>query len=166
PVNVARGLAAYGRGDVERGAELMSKATIGAAAITTAGVLAAGDNLTGDGPSDQGKRAVWELTHRRNSFRVPGTDSWISWEGTPFAIPFGMVAGMKEGAGEALERSAKKGQTDPVDVIGSAALKTGQGATAAFLSQSFVRGLADQYKLLTGQDVSMASQAASAAGTI
>lgn len=165
PVNTLRALRAYGRGDVERGAELAAKATIGAGALTTAGVLALGDNLTGDGPSEPGRRAVWEQTHRRNSYRVPGTDQWLTWEGTPFAIPFGMVAGMKEGAGEALERSAKKGQTDPVDVIGSAALKTGQGAASAFLSQSFVRGLADQYKLLTGQDVSLSSQAASAAST-
>ena len=73
---------------------------------------------------------------------------------------------MKEGAGEALERSAKKGQTDVVDVAGSAALKMGQGASTAFLSQSFVRGLADQYKLLTGQDVSMSGQASAAAGTV
>jgi cell wall-associated NlpC family hydrolase len=165
PVNAVRSARAFARGETERAAELAAKATIGAAAITTAGVLAAGDNLTGDGPSDDEQRRVWEQTHRRNSFRVPGTSAWISWEGTPFAIPFGMVAGMKEGAGEALERSAKKGQTDPVDVVGSAALKAGQGASSAFLSQSFVRGLADQYKLLTGQDVSLASQAAAAAGT-
>lgn len=166
PINAVRAARAFGRGETERGAELAAKATIGAAALTTAGVLALGDNLTGDGPSDPGGRAVWEQTHKRNSFRVPGTDTWISWEGTPFAIPFGMVAGMKEGAGEALERSAKKGQTDVVDVAGSAAIKTVQGASSAFLSQSFVRGLADQYKLLTGQDVSMAGQAASAASTV
>ncbi len=166
PVNAVRAGRAYGHGDVELGAELAAKATIGASALATAGLLAYGDNLTGDGPSDSGRRAVWEQTHRRNSYRVPGTDQWLTWEGTPFAIPFGMVAGMREGAGEALERSAKKGQTDPVDVLGSAVLKTGQGAASAFLSQSFVRGLADQYKLLTGQDVSLSSQAASAASTV
>jgi flagellum-specific peptidoglycan hydrolase FlgJ len=166
PVNAVRAIRAYGRGDVERGAELAAKATIGAGALATGIVLAAGDNLTDDGPEDAGQRAIWELTHKRNSYRVPGTDQWISWEGTPFAIPFGMIAGARRGWTEANERAAKKGETDLVDVVGSAALKTAQGGAEGFFSQSFIRGLADQYKLLTGQDTGLSTVAAQGANTV
>jgi hypothetical protein len=165
PANAIRAARAYGAGDAERGAELAAKATIGAGAITTGVALALGDNLTGDGPSDPGQRAVWEQTHKRNSFRIPGTQTWYSWEGTPLAIPFGMVAGAKEGWTEANERAAKKGQTDTVDVIGSAALKGAQGAASGFASQSFIRTLGQQYQLLTGDQTGLGAVAASAAGT-
>lgn len=166
PLQAGRAARAYARGDVERGAEQMAKATIGAAAVSTAAVLAMGDNLTGDGPTDPGQRAIWELTHRRNSFRVPGTDAWISWEGTPLAIPFGMVAGAAQGIKEAGERSAKKGRTDLVDVAGSALLKGGQGAAQGFASQSFVRALGDQYQLLTGQQSGLSTVASQGASSV
>jgi hypothetical protein len=142
----------------------MTKAQIGATALTTATVLAMGDNLTGPGPSDPDD--PWHQTHRRNSYRVPGTDTWISWEGTPFAIPFGMVAGFKEGAVEAQDRAAKKGQSDPLDVTYSAVARGGRGAAKAFMSQSFVRGIADQYKNLTDMDAGLSPTATAAAGTI
>lgn len=166
PINAVRSARAFARGDVEQGAELAAKATIGAAAITTAGVLASGDNLTGDGPSDPGQRAVWMADHRPNSFRVPGTSTWISWDGTPFAIPFGMVAGAKEGWTQAQDSAAKKGQAEPLAVAGAATLKGAQGAAAGFTSQSFIRALGDQYKLITGQDTGLSTVANQATSNI
>jgi hypothetical protein len=165
PVTIARAARAYARGDGEQGAELASKATIGAAALGTATVLAMSGDITGEGPSDAGQRGIWELTHRRNSFRVPGTDAWISWEGSPMAIPFGMVAGAAQGIEEARERSARKGQTDAIDVAGSATLKGAQGAVQGFASQSFVRALGDQYQLITGDQTGLGAVASAAAGT-
>lgn len=166
PVNAIRALRSYGGGDVERGAELAAKATIGAGALTTGLVLAMGDNLTGEGPSDAGQRAVWEQTHKRNSWRIPGTQTWYSWEGTPLAIPFGMIAGVKDGWTEANERAVKKGQTDPLDVTLSASGKAIQGAFQGFASQSFIRSLGQQYQLLTGDQTGLGAVAASGAGTV
>lgn len=166
PVNAIRALRAYGGGDVERGAELAAKATIGAGALTTGLVLAMGDNLTGEGPSDGGQRALWEQTHKRNSWRIPGTQTWYSWEGTPLAIPFGMIAGVKDGWTEANERAVKKGQTDPLDVTLSASGKAIQGAFQGFASQSFIRSLGQQYQLLTGDQTGLGAVAASGAGTV
>jgi hypothetical protein len=165
PVNVVRAARAYARGDVERGAELASKATIGAAGLGLATVLAMNGDITGEGPSDPGQRSVWELTHRRNSFRVPGTDAWISWEGSPMAIPFGMVAGAAQGIENANKRSAQKGQTDRLDVAGSAIRKGAQGAFQGFASQSFIKALGDQYQLITGDQTGLGMEAASIAGT-
>lgn len=166
PVNVVRGVTHLARGETERGAELMAKATIGAAGITTAGVLAMGDNLTGNGPSDPGKRKVWEQTHRRNSYRFPGTDTWFTWEGTPFAIPFGMVAGAKEGWSEAQQAAAKKGEPGTGAALTATGIKAGQGAFSGFASQSFVRSLGDQYRLMTGQETGLSTVANAAVGSV
>jgi hypothetical protein len=150
----------------ERFGELAAKGTIAASALTTGTVLALGDNLTGDGPSDEGKRKVWEQTHKRNSWRVPGTQTWFSWEGTPMAVPFGMVAGAKEGWSESLEAAAKKGEVDTGDAAAAAVLKGGQGAFSGFASQSFVRALGQQYQLMTGDQTGLGTVAASATGTV
>lgn len=150
----------------ERYGELAAKATISAAALTAGSMLAFGDNLTGDGPSEPGKRAVWEQTHKRNSWRVPGTSQWISWEGSPVAIPFGMIAGAKEGFSEAREAAAKKGENGTGEALAAAAVKGGQGAFSGFASQSFVRALGQQYQLMTGDQTGLGTLAASGAGTV
>lgn len=165
PFNVVRGARASMRGESERAAELYAKATIGAGAVTTAAVLAAGENLTGEGPGGS-EQAIWEQTHRRNSWRVPGTQTWYSWEGSPLAIPFGMVAGTVQGWSEAKQRAAKQGKTDALDLYGTAALKAGQGAVQGFASQSFIRAMGDQYKLLTGQETGLGTVANQAASNV
>jgi len=166
PYNAGRAVGAFARGETERGAELAAKATIGAGALTAGIAFAWGDNLTGDGPSDPGQRAVWEQTHKRNSFRFGPNSPWISWEGTPWAIPFGMIAGAKENAGEAITRAAKKGESDPVDLGLSVAGGVGRGAWQGFSSQSFIKSLGQQYELMTGNQTGLGTVAASAAGTV
>jgi hypothetical protein len=165
PFNFARGVRASMRGETERAAELYAKATIGLGAVTTAAVLASGENLTGEGPGGA-DQAIWELDHRRNSWRVPGTQTWYSWEGSPLAIPFGMVAGAVQGWSEAKQRATKQGKTDALDLYGSAALKAGQGAVQGFTSQSFIRAMGDQYKLLTGQETGLGTVANQATSNI
>lgn len=162
PINLGRAALAAAGGDRERAGELFAKGMIGAATMGTAAVLAAGDNLTLDGPTDPGQRKVWLEDHQPNSVRVPGTNQWVSYQGTPWAIPFATVAGAKEAYEESNRSAEKKGLSSPEVLVGTAA-GTYRGAAQGFMSQSFMQGIAQQYQFLTGQDTGLGAVSANLA---
>ena len=142
--------------------EHFAKAMIGGATMASAVGLVASDNLTGDGPTDPGQRAIWLEDHQPNSWRVPGTTRWISWQGTPWGIPFATVAGAAEAYGEARQAGDKKGAPDAETLL-KAGAGAYRGAVQGFLSQSFMQGIAQQYQFLTGQETGLGSVSANLA---
>jgi hypothetical protein len=159
PINLGRAAIAASNGDRERAGELFAKGMIGAATMGSAGALAAGDNLTADGPTDPSQRMVWLEDHQPNSWRIPGTQQWFTYQGTPWAIPFATVAGAKESYQEANAAASKKGLSNP-EVAVATGVGTYRGAVQGFLSQSFMQGIASQYQFLTGQDTGLGAASA------
>jgi hypothetical protein len=163
--NVAHGLAAVPRefttmgvgakmlrGQNKEAGELAARSAQGAAMMAVPMYFAMSgdrwdDNITAQGPTDAGQRRVWMENHRPYSFRWPGTASWISYEGTPVAIPFAAVAGGAE-AIQQQQDSPDKGSAGAQALgIGLGALKgAGQGA----LSQTFLEGAQRNIEALTG----------------
>lgn len=134
-------------GSAEKQGEAAGRMVQGGLMMTIPIMLAQGDNLTGAGPTDPGDRRVWLQTHRPNSWRAPGTDTWVSYEGTPWAIPFASVAGAKE----ELEFRLKN---DPRMTEGDRLLAGGLGAAKGFgqgvLSNSLLDGMNRNFQILTG----------------
>lgn len=150
------------RGNREEAGEQFARAAKGAAMIGTAYLLAANESLTGPGPQDPGDRAVWLLDHKVNSWRIPGVTDWMSWEGTPYAIPFGTAAGAWEGY--------KYARTNPNDSDAGKVVKTaqsvGKGLGAGILSQTLLEGAARNFEFLTGQSTGLSPLAQSSADTV
>ena len=130
--------------------ENFAKAGISAGILTTAIGLSMGDNLTGDGPTDPAKRAIWAENHQPHSVRMPGTNQWISYDGTPLAVPFAAVAGAADEYADST--SAPGNQTlSPSDALVKRAGSARSRARATGVaSQSFLLGIQDQYATLTG----------------
>jgi hypothetical protein len=95
--------------------------------------------LTGGGPQDAGLRKVWLENHQPFSVRVG--DQWYSYQGTPMAIPFAMVAGWNEASDEAARTGAGD---DPASLLMEQFKGGGVGALKGFASQSFLQGLTQQ----------------------
>ena len=129
--------------------ENFAKAGISAGILTTAIGLSMGDNLTGDGPTDPAKRAIWAENHQPHSVRLPGTNQWISYDGTPLAVPFAAVAGAADEYADST--SAPGNQTlSPSDALVKRGLGAFKGTAKGVASQSFLQGIQDQYATLTG----------------
>jgi hypothetical protein len=105
------------------------------------------DSLTGPGPRDPGKRRTWLLDHKANSYRLPYTDTWISYEGMPWGIPFAMVAGMKEAMDEA------KDEPDESNAAYAARLGVGagKGAIRGIASQSLIEPFMRNFEIVSGE---------------
>lgn len=135
----------------DEAARYFQRALIGGAVMLTAAILAAGDNLTADGPTDADDRLVWAATHEPNSYRVPGV-GWLSWQGTPWAIPFATVASMKEEYDGAVKAAEKKGAratgTERALAVGKGVVK---GTVQGILSQSFIQNVQSTYNAVAGQ---------------
>jgi hypothetical protein len=139
PFFVARGVSRRVRGDRAGAGEDMAKATIGAASMVSAYHLYQNGALTGGGPQDAGLRKVWLENHQPFSVRVG--DQWYSYQGTPMAIPFAMVAGWNEASDEAARTGAGD---DPASLLMEQFKGGGVGALKGFASQSFLQGLTQQ----------------------
>lgn len=130
-------------------AELFKKAVVGYGIMGTAMVLAAGDNLTGDGPKDPAQRDLWLADHQPNSVRLPGTKDWHSWQSTPWGMPFAIVANTKEAVDEAQTQAGKKAL--PAFETGSAIVQGGlRGAASGIMNQTFLQNLGQMYGQFTG----------------
>jgi flagellum-specific peptidoglycan hydrolase FlgJ len=164
-IYTAKWAKALANGDRQAAGEHFAKAAIGAATMASAVGLVASDNLTGDGPSDPSQRQVWLEDHQPNSWRVPGTKTWHTWQGTPWGIPFATVAGASEAYNEAQASGDKKGLPDAETVL-KAGAGAYRGAVQGFLSQSFMQGIAQQYQFLTGQDTGLGAVSANAASAV
>jgi len=143
-------------GDRVGAAQDFAKGTIGAAAMTSAAALYYGDALTGAGPDDPGDRAIWLRTHQPFSWKDP-LGNWHSYQGTPLAIPFAIVAG----AGEGWE---KPGSTpivggEPMSKLAGGALGIVTGAGRGIASQSFLQGLSQGMEVLTNPNFSAGNAA-------
>lgn len=160
PLGAVGAAGKYAQGDKKGGAELMAKAVQGGLMLTIPSLLAMDDNITLTGPKDAGDRRIWAETHKPMSWRVPGTQQWVSYEGTPWAIPFATVAGAYEGV--------KYGKTDPnatdLDYYGNAAGGMASGAARGALSQAFLEGAVKNFEFLTGQSTGPDAVASSVAG--
>lgn len=135
------------RGDREAMAEHGAKAIQGLALLSIPTWMAADDNLTGPGPRDPGQRQVWELDHKPNSWRWNRNSPWISYEGTPWAIPFATVAGVKE------YFEFKKPEED-VSPTGQAVGIAGgalHGGIRGAISQSLISGTLRNVETLAGE---------------
>jgi hypothetical protein len=139
PILAGRGISRLARGDRAGGGEDLAKATIGAASMVSAYHLYQNGALTGGGPQDAGLRKVWLETHTPFSVRVG--DQWYSYQGTPMAIPFAMVAGWNEASDEAARTGAG---ADPASLLMEQFKGGGVGAMKGFASQSFLQGLTQQ----------------------
>jgi hypothetical protein len=139
PILAARGASRLARGDRAGGGEDLAKATIGAASMVSAYHLYQNGALTGGGPQDAGLRKVWLENHQPFSVRVG--DQWYSYQGTPMAIPFAMVAGWNEASDEAARTGAG---ADPASLLVEQFKGGGVGALKGFASQSFLQGLTQQ----------------------
>jgi hypothetical protein len=150
PIDAGKGALELARGNKREAAEHFAKASVGAGMLTAGGILAAGDNLTGDGPTDPGQRNVWLIDHQPRSMRAPGTKTWMTWENTPWAIPFAAIAGAKEAMEQADLQGDKRGWDDSRK--GAAVLLgAGKGAFSGFASQTFLEGLQQNIEALTLQ---------------
>lgn len=146
PINTVRMLAE--RDPVQR-AELFKRAAVGYGIMGTAMALAAGDNLTGDGPSDKAKRDLWLTDHVPNSVRLPGSQDWHSYQGTPWGLPFAIVANTKENMDEALTTAGKKDL--PAFETGSAIVQGAlRGTASGIANQTFLQNLGQMYGQFTG----------------
>jgi hypothetical protein len=139
PILAGRGISRLARGDRAGGGEDLAKATIGAASMVSAYHLYQNGALTGGGPQDAGLRKVWLENHTPFSVRVG--DQWYSYQGTPMAIPFAMVAGWNEASDEAARTGAG---ADPASLLMEQFKGGGVGAMKGFASQSFLQGLTQQ----------------------
>lgn len=158
----ARFARAAARGDRAVMGESFAKALQGGAMIATPAFLYAAGDLTGAGPSDPGDRRIWEQTHRPNSFRILGSD-WMSYEGTPWAIPFAAVAG----AAEELEFKKKKDPHMSPEGEAFASVTGGlKGAGRGILSQSLIEGVVRNFNFLTGQQLGEQDLATGLANTV
>jgi hypothetical protein len=146
PINTIR---AIGEQAPEAQAELVKKAVVGWTTLAAAGTLAASDNLTGDGPSNPGERAMWLETHRPNSFRWPGTTEWVSYAGSPWGVPFAIIANAKEEYDGAEKGADRKGMT-PFETGGVVAMGAMRGAASGILRNSFLQSFANAYEAVTG----------------
>ncbi|MCR4375908.1 MAG: hypothetical protein NUW22_13775 [Acidobacteria bacterium] len=121
--------------------------------ITGTGLgLLLGDNLTGDGPSDPREYATWSQDHQRQSFRMPGTDRWFSYQNTPFAITFSTLANAKEAGEEAAKKQGRKFDRNSLPELWLSAVEGAtQGTVSGILHQSFVQNLGDLYDYFSGR---------------
>ena len=134
-------------GDKKGAGELAARATQGAMMLGIPAMFAMGDNLTGPGPTDEADRRVWLQTHEPNSWRPPGTTAWISYEGTPWAIPFALVAGIKEGYEfKQIDREAPFWEQ-----LATGGLAAARGAVKGALSQSFLDSAIRNAALFAGE---------------
>jgi hypothetical protein len=67
----------------------------------------------------------------------------VSYQGTPLAIPFAMVAGAGEAGDQAIKQAQATGQ-DPTTAVWKAGMGAVTGAMQGFASQSFLQGLTQQ----------------------
>ena len=162
PYYLGKGAVEFARGNRAEGGELMAKGAIGAIGMGTAIGLYKNDALTGDGPSDPGQRKVWAETHQPNSLRIG--NQWYSYQGTPWAIPFGAVAGFGEGIEEAQKKAETTG-ADPTTLFIDIMRKGSHGALQGFASQSFLQGLSDQVSALFDDQTGLSSLSQYAANT-
>jgi hypothetical protein len=161
PVGLTKAGVGLAKGDAEMVGKGMGQAAKGAALMGAAATFALSDNLTGPGPEDEGDRRVWGETHRPNSFRFPGTKGWVSYEGTPWAIPFAVMAGVKE--------AVEFGKVDPQNPDWANALQYGlgiaKGAARGALSQSFLEAAIKNAGVFMGADLSPQGGASLVSGT-
>ena len=127
--------------------EATAKGAISAGILTTGLSFALIVSLTGDGPTDATKRAIWAENHQPHSVKIPGTNQWISYDGTPLAVPFAAVAGAADEMASA-QQSPGNQQVSTADAAGNAALGAYKGTVKGVLSQSFLQGIQDQYNAL------------------
>ncbi len=133
----------------EHQAELFRKVLVGSLIAAAAIALLLEDNLTGQGPTDPAKRRMWDATHQIDSVRVGG--KWVSYDGTLFAIPLGMMANAYESAQEATVKTGKTPTGDEFLNILTAALGgAAKGTGEAIASQSFVKTIGDIVRVFTG----------------
>ena len=127
--------------------EAFAKAGISAGILTSAISLAMNDSLTGDGPTDPAKRAIWAENHQPHSVRIPGTGQWVSYDGTPLAVPFAAVAGAMDEFHNAQQAPGNQ-QLSGTDAAVKFGLGAAKGTAKGVLSQSFLQGIQDQYNAL------------------
>jgi hypothetical protein len=140
-------------GHPRQAAEHFAKATIGGSMMVLGGMLAGSDNLTLDGPSDPTLRKAWLLDHQPHSWRMPGTKNWITWDNTPVAVPFGVMAGAAEAMKEAELTGGKKGLTDSAmqaKMLGGATY----GASQGILSHSLLENIQQNFEAVFGSQAS------------
>lgn len=161
PVTAGRGIKEYARGDRKAAAAHMAKAVQGGAMMTIPALLALDDNITLTGPADEGDRRVWAEHHKPMSFRAPGTKTWISYENTPWAIPFATVAG----AYEAMKYAKNDPNQSDLDRAGNLAGGVAKGVGRGIVAQTFLEGAAQNFEFLTGQSQSANDIAQNVAST-
>lgn len=163
PYHAGKTVQAAVKGDRVAQGEHFAKAVEGAGILTGALIWAGADNLTGVGPRDPGDRRVWLQDHKPNSWRAPGSDVWISYAGTPYAIPLAAVANATEEL-----KFGKKADPNLSEAgqYASMARGAGKGMVAGILSHSLVEGIIRNAEFLLGQQTGESQLAQSAADTI
>lgn len=161
PLEGTRLAQATARGDREAMGEHFAKAVHGSGLMVGAWWLATGDNLTASGPQDAGDRRVWLTDHRPYSVRVPGTNQWISYQGTPWAIPFATMAGATENLKFKQKADPTMSETDKYIAGGFGALS---GAAEGAMSNSLLDAAVNNFQFLTGQSAGETNIAIGATG--
>lgn len=109
---------------------------LGSAWSVTMLALAAGDNLTGMGPSDPDVRRFWQKTHQPYSFRWPPTGKGGTWYSYQGAHPLGLMTAPVADTADILRFAHDRDAED-------AALSLAFGVGHALLSPTFMLGASD-----------------------
>jgi hypothetical protein len=130
-------------------ADNAAKMAMATATTALGGWLAVNSQISGDGPSDPGeRRKLIESGWQSRSIKVGNT--WYSYDGTPVAIPFSMMANAWEAYNEALERGEKRGTArGSAEAMAQGVVGGLRGGLAAAVQQSFARSLGDAYRVVT-----------------
>ncbi len=148
--DMTRFVQAARHGDKRGMVEATSHAAVGGAMLSISTILALNDSLTLDGPEEEGDRRIWLETHRPRSWRIPGSDTWISWENSPWAIPAAAVAGATEAYKAAQQKADQKGLTLN-EALTRGVVGMGAGALKGISSNVFLDSVLQNIEMLTGQ---------------
>lgn len=123
----------------ERKAIAQAKTEMGVATWGLAASLVAGGYITGRGPSDPALRKEWLQRNQPYSFRIPGTDKWVSFRrGDPTGTAFGLVADTVNMWGE-----LEDGQRDNLAAAFIASV------AANVTSKTFMQGVSDFFEMMS-----------------
>jgi hypothetical protein len=133
---LAQALSAPGRaGELAR-----ARAAYGSLVLAALTPYVLSGNVTGDGPREPGRRALWLQEYQPNSIKVG--NHWVSLQNVPgVGLPLQALANAVE-AGRDVQESGKA--IDPDALVMNVLARTGN----SILSQSFLQGVEDLQRLL------------------
>lgn len=123
-----------------------TRAATGSLLLAPIAAYAAAGRITGNGPSDPGKRAAWLADGKKpNSIWNPATGEWVSYQAwQPMALPMSMVANLVESGKEIFGANGKKVPDESlVSAYSEMAAQVVMRTAGSVMDQSFLSGLDD-----------------------